>query len=255
MQRLFIAPEQIDGQTARITGPDHMHLAKVLRARAGHAVVLLDGLGNAFRATLTSVDKRESTARIEERIIPPAEPSVFITVGQALGKSDKFEQVVQHGTEAGASAFVPIRAERCVVDIPDERVPERVARWRNIAKGASEQSFRSRIPTVGPPIGFEECITAALEARMPRLLLHAEAPAIPLRMALARFKTPVEQALLLVGPEGGWSANERELAAALGCELVSLGPRILRTETAALIAISQLLYHYSGPQEFTSCVS
>jgi 16S rRNA (uracil1498-N3)-methyltransferase len=255
MHRLFIAPEQIDGHTARITGSDHMHLAKVLRARTGQAIVLLDGQGNAFRATLTNIERRESTARIEEDIVPPSEPVVFITVGQALGKSDKFEQVVQHGTESGASAFVPIRAERCVVEIPDDRLPERVGRWRTIAKSASEQSFRSRIPTVGPPVKFEACIRAALETRTRLLLLHTEVPAIPLWVALTRGETRVEQALILVGPEGGWSSKEIELAAELGCELISLGPRILRTETAALVAISQLLYHYSRPQEFTSCVS
>jgi 16S rRNA (uracil1498-N3)-methyltransferase len=162
---------------------------------------------------------------------------------------------VQHGTEAGASAFVPIRAERCVVDIPDQRVPERVERWRTIAKGASEQSFRSRIPTVGLPIKLEACIKAALETSTRSLLLHADDPANPLWMALTRRETPDKQVLLLVGPEGGWSPKEIEMAAGLGCELISLGPRILRTETAALVAISQLIYHYSRPQEFTSCES
>jgi len=255
MPRLFISPEQIEGENARITGADHLHLARVLRARVGQPIVLLDGLGAAFRATLTSIDKRESMARIDEPLAPPGEPPVFITVGQALGKSDKFEQVIQHGTEAGASAFSPVKAERCVVEIPENRVLERAARWRQIAKGAAEQSFRARVPDVSAPEKFGDVIRAAEEARTPCLLLHTESPSIPLWEALARRDAPPDRMILLVGPEGGWSPGELKLAAGLGCELISLGPRILRTETAALVAISQLLYHYSRPQEFRPCVS
>src|SRR5689334_8204485 len=142
MKRIFLPPDQITGNTARILGSDHLHLARVLRARPGERILLLDNSGNAFQAILVSLHKTESLAQIESPITLPPEPALFITVAQALGKGDKFEQVVQHGTEAGASAFIPIRAERSIADIPAARLADRLARWRQIAKGAAEQSGR-----------------------------------------------------------------------------------------------------------------
>ena len=257
MYRLFIAPNQIDlnTRTARITGQDHMQLARVLRARAGQAINLLDWLGKAYDATLTNIEKRESTARIEGRVEPPPEPPIFIHVAQALGKSDKFEQVIQHGTEAGASGFIPVQAERSVVEIPAARLIERAARWQAIAKGAAEQSFRALVPAVLLPTKLADVARMAEDARVPALLLHTASPAVPLFAVLQQMDTPPRQVYLFVGPEGGWSVNELELASEQSCRLVSLGSHVLRTETAALVAISQLLYHFSRPQEFISCVS
>src|SRR5436190_931368 len=133
MLRIFLSSDQISGDRARITGSDHQHLACVLRAHPGERLLLLDNSGNAFQAILVSLHKTESLAQIETPVALPPEPVLFITAAQALGKGDKFEQVVQHGTEAGASAFIPIRAERGVVEIPASRLPDRLARWRQIA--------------------------------------------------------------------------------------------------------------------------
>src|SRR5262245_24088897 len=102
MQRIFLPPDQITGKTARISGSDHQHLSRVLRARPGERILLLDNSGNAYQAILVSLHKTESLAQIETPITLPPEPVLFITVAQALGKGDRFEQVVQHGTEAGA---------------------------------------------------------------------------------------------------------------------------------------------------------
>ncbi len=240
MIRLFLPPEQFVGDTASIRDSDHLHLTRVLRARPGDLVLLLDGLGNAFRAVLVSVEKRESSARIDEQVTMPAEPRIFVTVGQALGKGDKLEQVMQHGTEAGASAFVPIKAERSVADVPSAKVAERLVRWRQIVKGAAEQSGRSRIADVAAPLTLGELLGSYLEG--PILLLHTQRPAASLRTALSQFEAAPERLLMLVGPEGGWSPAEVDMARTAGAVLVSLGPRILRTETAALVAISQIIY-------------
>jgi 16S rRNA (uracil1498-N3)-methyltransferase len=242
MIRLFIAPEQITGDIACIRDNDHLHLTRVLRARPGETVVLLDGRGNAFQARLVSVEKQVTTALIEAVVAMPPEPPLFLTVGQALGKGDKFEQVIQHGTEAGASAFVPIRAERSVVDIPAAKVADRVTRWRQIAKGAAEQSGRSRIADVAAPQTVQESLRAAANDTQ-ALLLHTDGQTVGLRKTLeALGPTPPARLLLLVGPEGGWSPAEVAQARAGGALPVGLGPRILRTETAALVAISQILY-------------
>jgi 16S rRNA (uracil1498-N3)-methyltransferase len=257
VRRIFVDPAQIglEAGTVRLIGQDHVHLARVMRARVGQSVVVLDGTGRAYRAELTHIDRRESVAKLCGPAVTPPEPAVFITVGQSLGKADKFEQVVQHGTEAGASAFVPVQAERCVADPPDARNAERLARRRAIAKGAAEQAFRTRIPDVQPPAPLAAVIAAARDEHALCLLLHDGPGAVPLRAVLCAHTAPPEQVLLLVGPEGGWSGNELALAAVQGCIEVSLGPHVLRTETAALVAISQLLYHFSRPEETTECES
>jgi 16S rRNA (uracil1498-N3)-methyltransferase len=248
MIRLFIAPEQIDNDVARIVDSDHLHLARVLRARPGQQIVLLDNRGNGFRAVLVAVDRAETIARIEGPITLPPEPSVRIIVAQALGKGDKFEQVIQHGAEVGASVFIPIRAERSVVDIPAAKVTERVARWRQIAKGAAEQSGRAVIPEVSAPVSLRELLRDAAADYV--ALLHPSPAAIPLAAALQACDLRRERLsfMLAIGPEGGWSPAELAAIEVAGPEnarrmVVTLGNRILRTETAALVAISQILYH------------
>lgn len=276
MQYIFLPPEQFqkgqDGEPGRIRieGGDHQHLAKVLRARVGDKIVALDGRGNAFEATLVTIERHVTLAEIEAEITMPPEPPVHLTVAQALSKGDKFEEVVQHGTEAGASAFLPIHAERCVVDLPASRVPDRISRWQQIAKGAAEQSRRAIVPTVEGPIR-----SSALFALQPTqiLLLHPVASAIPLTRILGSYGIcpkrsiyeapqgisdggvdanptsksvphPIPPLILAIGPEGGWSQSEVSQAAKANIPCVSLGPRVLRTETAALVAISQILYHF-----------
>jgi 16S rRNA (uracil1498-N3)-methyltransferase len=257
MHRLFLAPEQIDitARRAGITGQDHQHLTRVLRARIGDSIVVLDGHGRAYQAEVTEISRSETVVRLGAAVTPPPEPFIHIAVAQALGKSDKFEIVVQHGTEAGASKFVPVVAERSVVEIPNDRIEPRLARWRAIAKGAAEQSFRACIPEIVAPANLNKVITEAKLANAAILLLHTSAECVSLYEALARMPSAPERAVLCVGPEGGWSCGELDLASELGIEPVSLGPHVLRTETAALVAISRLIHHFSKPGEITSCVS
>jgi 16S rRNA (uracil1498-N3)-methyltransferase len=245
MQRLFLPPEQFSGDMALISGPDHVHLARVLRCRPGDPVVLLDNAGNAFQAALVTIGKTETTARLEARLEPPPEPPVFIAVAQAFGKGDRFAQVLQHGTEVGASAFLPVRAERCVVDVPAAKMADRRARWSQIAKGAAEQSGRARIPDVSLPIPFAELLRTATETDTLLLFLHPDASAMPLRTALRSLPEPPKRLILAVGPEGGWSPAEVSAARTANRECIALGAHVLRTETAALVAISQILYEYT----------
>jgi 16S rRNA (uracil1498-N3)-methyltransferase len=257
MHRIFVAPDQINHQSGHVivSGQDHIHLARVLRARVGDSIVALDGLGSAYQAVLTTIGKTESVADIREQIRPPQEPAILITVAQALGKSDKFETVVQHGTEAGASRFVPVIAERSIVEIPRDRVEARLARWQAIAKGAAEQSFRARIPDIAAPARLADVIVEFRRLNAAILMLHTSDECVSLQAALHRMPSPPAQITICVGPEGGWSASEVDHASNHGAEQISLGPHVLRTETAALVAISQLLYHFTRSGEGTSCVS
>lgn len=248
MVRIFLAPHQLELPVACIEGQDHQHLARVLRIQPGESVLLLDGAGNGFRATIDTVGKHRTSARIETRVDLSGcpEPCPRITVAQALGKGDKFEKVLQHGTEAGACGFVPIRSERCVIDLAGSRVPDKMARWRQILKGAAEQSGRSSIPTVIEPMKTVDLLNSndLLKDHDRILVLHPEAgPDSSLKLQMSGW-CPPQRLLILVGPEGGWSQNEVEMARAQGAAAVSLGHRILRTETAALVAIGQILYHW-----------
>ncbi|HLJ56860.1 MAG TPA: RsmE family RNA methyltransferase [Chthonomonadaceae bacterium] len=246
--RLFLAPEQFDfaAGTARIAGQDHVHVARVLRARTGDALMLLDGSGAAYRATLADVGPRESTARIDCGGETAPEPIPTVHVFQALCKADKFDQVIQHGTEAGATSFTPVHADRCVAELSQARMPERLARWRAIAKGAAEQSGRAVVPSVLPLVAFGAALgTARPDHRELRLLLHGGGDAKPLSEALTSAHPDVTAIFVFVGPEGGWSEREQSLAEELSCATVSLGPHVLRTETAALVAVSQIRYEFA----------
>jgi 16S rRNA (uracil1498-N3)-methyltransferase len=241
MHHLFLPVDQFTPDSARILGSDHHHLAKVLRMRVGEVLVLLDNRGNAFRATLTEVGKQSSMAQIEERLDLCSEPPIPLLVAQAPGKSDKFEQVIQHGTEVGATAFLPLLTERGVVSLPPDRAETKRERWQQIAKGAAEQSHRLHIPQVHSPQAFRQWISH--QTPETTLILHTD-PALPtLAERLSQCLHPPVSLTLAVGAEGGWSPMEVSQAQAANISLVSLGKRILRTETAALVALSQILYH------------
>ena len=244
MQRIFLSPDQFKNGTARITGGDHLHLTRVLRAKPGEKLILLDGQGKAYNAYVQSIEKSESVAQIECEIPILAEPKVHISVAQALIKGDKFDEVIQHGVEAGASSFVPIRADRSIVEIPDVKILDRVARWQQIAKSAAEQSGRGTIPKVFSPINIIELINN-LSSNESIFLLHPHPPNIELKALITEMEAP-SRIVMIIGPEGGWSEREVQSAISAGANIVSIGPRILRTETAALIAVSQLLYQWES---------
>ncbi len=240
MHHLFLEPGAFETEdSVRITGNEFRHLSTVLRMREGERIVLLDNRGGAWKARLTEFQKSSLIAVLEEAVSLPSEPPIKITVAQALGKGDKFEQVLQHGTEVGAGAFFPIQAERSVVEIPASKVADRLERWRSIAKGAAEQSKRLRIPEVRQPVSLPGFFKQGNVP--PAALLHPAPDALPLWVWLSRHASSPALSLL-IGPEGGWTDREVSAAAASNGTPVSLGGRVLRTETAALAALSQILF-------------
>ena len=240
-------PEQIESGSALVCGADHLHLARVLRIRTGDRVVLLDNLGGAFLGSVETIEKSRTLIGIIGPAETKPEPHTKITVAQALGKADKFEQVVQHGTEAGASSFVPVRSDHCVVDVRKEsdRAAAQQARWKQIAKGAAQQCGRTFIPTVLEPVlsaklFHDTCSNDPIETI--RLILHTEADSTPLRSTMESLTSRPKSVYIAVGPEGGWSPSELSAAQSAGWRQISLGPYVLRMETAALVAISQILF-------------
>ena len=250
MRNIFLPSCDLSQATLTIDGPDGHHLATVLRVRVGEVITVLDDRGFGAEARVEAVGKRS----VEVRLCGPAavapEPPIRITVAQALGKGDRFEQVVQHGTEAGASEFVPLLTERTVAKLDGPAIEAKVARWRLIAKGAAEQSGRSRIPVIGRLITVQTvAVNVSQSGRIfvldPNGKPIQEVLRIPPASPIGGLRPP--ELLLVVGPEGGFSPKELSLLSEAGALLTSLGDYVLRTETAALIAVAQILFaHRAG---------
>ena len=237
--RFFVSPDQIDigAGTVTLDAEDALHLDRVLRARAGDEIAALDGSGNLYRAALSSLSKTRVVAEIIGVEQPDTEPSVAVTIAQALPKTaEKLEWVLQHGVEIGASGFAIFRARRSEAG----KLAEKPERWAKIVKTAAEQSGRAKLPPLSACGGLGEILSGVRNYDLALLCDEAET-ATTLRKALAA-RVELKSALILIGPEGGWSDDERADCHAADAVPVSLGKRILRTETAALLALSQILY-------------
>lgn len=208
------------------------HAERVLRLSVGDAVVLFDGHGGEFAATLSGLGK-QPRARLGARLPVERESPLAITLVQALASADKMDWVVQKAVELGAVAIQPVAAERSVLRLSGERAEKRVAHWQQIAVAACEQSGRNRVPVVGEILTLAGYL--ARPASGPRFILAPEAAGV-----LARARRPSGPLALLIGPEGGWSPAELALAGRAGCDALALGPRVLRTETAGLAAMTAL---------------
>lgn len=245
MQRFFVPAGQWSAQAVRITGPDARQLAAVLRAKPGDRIIAADGRGRAAVAVITRVSPDEVTADLAEALPVTGEPAVRITVAQGLPKGDKMDLVIQKGTEIGAVRFIPFVSRRTVVKLDERKAAGRLARWSRIAKEAAEQAHRGAVPVVAPVTPWRELLQAAGRYDL-ALLCYEREEALAFRRLLAdvQARAPAPDILLIVGPEGGFADEEAREAESAGCRPVSLGRRILRTETAALVALSCILYEF-----------
>ncbi len=232
-RRLFLPGADLTVPSIQIAGPDFHHLVNVLRMQPGEDVVILDNHGNGCRAEITRIGKREIEAAIVGPETVPPEPATHVTIAQALGKGDRFEQVIQHCTELGASAFIPLVTERTVVRLTARATEIKLTRWRAIAKGAAEQAGRARIPTIQPVSSLHETLRRSDDYAV-RWMLDQGGE----RLQNSQVQ---KNCVVLVGPEGGFAADEIKAGNLAGVQIVSLSPHTLRTETAALAALSRIL--------------
>ncbi len=238
--RFFISPEQVIDQHITITGEDVRHIVTVLRMKTGEELMLCDGKGNEYLVRIARVNKSEVTAdlmsRSKQEIRHP-----FITLGQGLPKSDKMDWIVQKATELGVAEIVPLVTERTIVKIRDEE--KRVSRWQKICHEAAMQSNRPNIPQVGHIVPFSDYLLTLSPEPRTLLLLPWEEGTVPIK-GILRANPGITNIIVLIGPEGGFSAQEAEKAKEKGFHPVSLGQNILRTETAAIAALSMILYEF-----------
>jgi 16S rRNA (uracil1498-N3)-methyltransferase len=237
MRRIRIHVELALAESVEVTLPDAAaaHVARVLRLAAGDAVVLFNGDGNDYAATLTAVDRRAATARVQAVQAVANESPLTLTLAQGLARGEKMDLVVQKATELGVARIVPLLSERSEVRLDRARSDKRLHHWRAVAAGACEQCGRARLPTIEPPQELGAWARTLGQAGALRLALLPDAA-----QGLRGLVMPAEGAVLVAGPEGG--LGERDVAAlqAAGFAGLRLGPRILRTETAGLAALAAL---------------
>lgn len=244
--RLFIAPERfIPAAPLVLKGAPHHYLTRVLRLRIGDAVVLLDGQGRVGAARVARVEAEQLELGWESMAMQTAAgPKVVLLCG--LLKGDKQDFVIQKATELGVHELVAVACQRSVPQLEKERAEKRQLRWLRIAQGAAQQCRRPDVPQLRGPLPLAAALAEGIPADPPTLsLLLYEGPAPPLHAAVSgRGDTPRPLAAvrLLIGPEGGFTDAEVAAATAAGFVPASLGPRILRAETAVVAALAVMQY-------------
>lgn len=214
------------------------HIARVLRLRAGDPLTLFDGRGGEYEAWIEAVERRGVRARIGAHHRIERESPVAVTLLQCLARAERMDLIVQKATELGVAAIVPVQSRHSLVRLEEGSRDRRRRHWLGVAIAACEQCGRNRLPELHEALPFEAaCARAAATAQEPARLVLEPAGEQPLASALAALRTPAALSLL-IGPEGGLCAEELAIAQAHGFRACTLGPRVLRTETAPLAAIA-----------------
>jgi len=209
------------------------HVAKVLRMSAGMPLVLFDGRGGEFAATITTIDRGQVGVHLENHREDDRESPLHTTLAQGISRGERMDYTLRKAVELGISVIQPLFTEYCQVQLKGDRLEKRMAHWRGIVIAACEQSGRNRIPEI-----MEPCAMTHWTQRLPQgMNLILDPRATNTIQSLSLDATPI---VLIVGPEGGLSDTEMEQLRRAGCQGIRLGPRILRTETAALTALAAL---------------
>lgn len=246
---LYLPVDRIAGELVRLPADETHHAVRVLRKRTGDSVLAVDGEGGWYRIELVAVGDKEAVGRIVERARAVGEPNGTLRLAMGLLKqASRFETFVEKAVELGVGSIVPLRTSR------SERVQVNGTRMKKIAISAMKQSGRSRLPAIEPAIGLEDLLTdLGRDPAAPAFLCHEQPDVEATLWNALRAYGPMESMTVLIGPEGGFSAQEAALAAHSGVRVVSLGRRRLRSETAGIAAASIAIAHLEdahlgGPQ-------
>ncbi len=243
MYQFFVEPGQIQGRRIIITGSDVNHIRNVLRMKPGEEIAVSNGTdGREYRCGIESFTEDEVICSLrfvkEDGVELPSRIFLF----QGLPKADKMELIVQKAVELGAYEVIPVAARRCVVRLDEKKAASRISRWQGIAEAAAKQSRRGIIPQVHPVMNMREAVAYA-HAMEVKLIPYELAENMGHTKEILEAVKPGTDIAVFIGPEGGFEQEEIELAMAAGIEPVTLGRRILRTETAGLTVLSWLMYH------------
>lgn len=245
MQQYFVPENQLDEHHVRIKGEDAKHIIRVMRMDVGDEIVCVIS-GSGFLCRIDKLADHEVMAEIESSVSGTPELPVAVTIVQGIPKGEKFDTIVQKGTECGATAFIPFNAVRSVAVWPKDRIEKKRLRLQKIAKGAAEQSHRLIIPEIAEPLDIDRLIQTGRSFTY-KIVAYEETAksgqfaALP---ALLRKIKKGDTLLAVVGPEGGLTPEEAEKLHGNGFVLCGLGPRILRTETAPVYLLSAVSYQF-----------
>jgi len=239
MTRIFLPPEELTSDEVAITGDNARHLSLVLRIEAGEQIEVLDGNGHKYTCTVNRVHKKEVIAEIINKESYSVESPVTITLAQGIARGEKMDLIIQKSTELGVRGIIPVITERSQV-----RNTKKLERWRKIAASASQQSGRDKIPDILEPVALKDWIPdqARNDKKETLKLILSESYKEQNLKKILKAEKDTNHIVLLIGPEGGFSKEEITSAVESGFKEVSLGPRILRTETAPLAIISIIQY-------------
>ena len=239
MRRFFVPANAISGSEAELPRELARRLHTVLRLKPGDRIVLADGSGLDREAELTALSARAATARVVGERRSPPEPSVELVLYQSLIRPQRFDLVLEKGTELGVARFVPLLAGRGQVKAPGgEKRPER---WRRIVTEAAEQCERGRVPDVGAPVALESAVASAPGLKLLPWEEEFASGGRGLTACLRSLEAPPAAVSLFIGPEGGFAPEEVGRAREAGCVSVSLGERVLRSETAGIVAVALVM--------------
>ena len=238
MPRFFVPRAELGEDFLVLTGENAAH-ARVLRLKNGDAVTVCDGEGEEWHCVVSDVAPGQVSLVVQEHTAAKSEAAVFCSVYMAFAKADKFEHVIQKATELGAGEIVAFPSSRCVARLDEKTLAKKLERWQKIAASAAEQSGRGRIPQVRAVRSFREAVLEAAEREL-ALFPYENEKTQSLRACLSAGG--YQSVSIMTGPEGGFSEDEVAFAGQNGMKICSLGPRILRCETAPLCALTAVLY-------------
>lgn len=233
--RLYTPVTLKEGETICLEHQARQHLLRVLRARVGDSVIVFNGQGGEFEATLTEANRDNAVVTLSRFIDVERDSPLAIHLYQSISRGERMDYVIQKATELGIVSITPIFTERCTVKLTADRLEKRIAHWQSIAISACEQCGRCRLPEIKPALNLGGCLS---QYQAPGFICDTEAQE-PMR----QYPKLNGEASLLIGPEGGFANHEIEAAKARGFQSLSLGPRVLRTETAPVVAITLLQAH------------
>jgi len=253
--RRFYSPQKLDtGKSVTIAGTDAMHISKVLRLKAGDTVSVFDGRGHEFECRIKSVSSREVVLAVVKAYPSKSEPAVHITFAQAMLKSKKMDTLIRQATELGISRWAPFFSERSVPTPDHKRLAARLERWNKIGRESLKQCGRDILMEVSSPASMEAVLKQGQTCD--RKIIFWECESNPLGDAVPMTPESISNIIVVVGPEGGFSVQEIELAKSLGYVTAALGPRILKAETAAVSAAVLIQYCFGdmgGKPELSDC--
>lgn len=246
MNKFFVEPGNVNLDTNKIiidSSIDTKHIVKVLRMSEGEEVLVSNGLGQDYLCEIVKLDRDAVLCTIIKSDLKSNEAPLEITLFQCLPKGSKMEMLLQKNVEVGVSSFIPVASKRCVSKLEDKKkTKNKVDRWNKIVKEAAMQSKRSMIPKVKNPINFSDI--EKFSSLMDILIVPYEDESITYISDLDIPRDKASKVGIIIGPEGGFDPSEIDVLKTIGAKIITLGPRILRTETAGIVASSLVLYEF-----------